>query len=86
LSEHFKENVSRKIQEYQTKHGKAGMDMDNDQWNYIKWLFDKSRHVKIKAQKHNTDEWIETVAVKGEDGVYYTFEGRNKFYHTVEEL
>lgn len=86
VPEQFKEKVSREIQEYQDEHGRAGMEMDNEEWNYIKWLYDKRRHVKIKAKHYESEVWEEHLAVKGEDGVYYTFEGKNKSYHTVEEL
>lgn len=86
LSENFKSRISKEIQEYQDEYGKAGMDMDNDEWNYIKWLFDSSRRVKIQANLHNTDEWQDAVAVLGDDGKYYSLEGRNKYYHTVKTL
>lgn len=82
----FKERVSEEIQEYQDKFGQAGASFDNDEWNYVKWLFDKNRRVKIKANKYETDEWVEAEAVKGEDGKYYSLEGKNKYYHTAEEI
>lgn len=86
VPEQFKEMVSREIQEYQDKYGKAGMEMDNEEWNYIKWLYDEKRHVKIKAKLYKKEIWEEYLAVKGEDGAYYSFEGRNRIFHTVEEI
>lgn len=82
----FKERVSREIQEYQDRYGKAGMEMDNGEWNYIKWLYDEKRHVDILANLHGTEIWEKHRAVKGEDGKYYTFKGRNKYFHTVKEI
>ncbi len=81
----FKQRISREIQEYQDEHGKAGMGMDDKEWTKIKWLFDDSRHVKIKANKYKTDEWVEAVAVKGDDGKYYSIPKMHE-YHTVEEI
>jgi len=78
----FKERISREIQEYQDENGIAGMEFDNDEWTYIKWLYDGNRHVKIRAK--NGGEWEEHLAVKGDDGKFYSFEGRNRYFHTVE--
>jgi len=86
LPEEFKSKVSREIQEHQDNWGKVGMEMDNKEWNYIKWLFDKSRHVNISAKYHNEDRWEEHEAVKGGDGKYYSKQGKGKTYHTVEEI
>ena len=61
------------------------MDFDNDLWNKIKWLFDTSRKIKIKANYHNTDKWEEVEAVKGEDDKYYSIPEMLE-YHTVKEI
>ena len=85
LPENTKERISNEIQEYQDKFGLAGMDFDNDEWNKIKWLYSKKYHLPIKANKYNTDEWVDVIAVKGENGIYYSIPNMNE-YHTVKEL
>lgn len=72
LSENTKQRISKEIQEYQNEHGLAGMDFDNDEWNKIKWLFDKKNHEVREANYHNTDKWDVVESVKGEDGEYYS--------------
>lgn len=85
LPSSFKESTAREIQEHQDTYGMAGMDFDNDEWNKVKWLFDESRHEEIEANKHNTDEWVRVVAVRGEDGKYYSIP-EMKEYHTVRKV
>lgn len=80
-----RERISNEIQEYQDKFGLAGMDFDNDEWNKIKWLYSKKYHLPIKANKYNTDEWVDVIAVKGENGIYYSIPNMNE-YHTVKEV
>lgn len=72
LPESFKARIAKEIQECQDEHGKAGMDMDNSGWNKVKWLFDKSRHVRVRAYYGGGDKFEETDAVKGDDGRYYS--------------
>lgn len=86
LSDSFKERTRQEIQEYQDSFGEAGMSFDNDEWNYVKWLFDKNRHVTLEANYYKTDRWDTIDAVEGEDGQYYSFNGRRSFYHTVRNV
>ena len=79
----FKSLTAREIQAYQDEHGLAGHNIDNREWDYVKWLFTQDRRYIVEANKYKTDEWVEVEAVYGEDGVYYSLEGRNKHYHTV---
>lgn len=85
LPDNTKERISKEIQEYQDKYGLAGMEFDNDEWNKIKWLYSKKYHLPIKANKYNTDEWVDVIAVKGENGIYYSIPNMNE-YHTVKEV
>jgi len=62
--------IAKEIQEYQDQYGKAGMEFDNDEWNKVKWLFDESNRVNVQANKYNTDEWIDVVAIKVGDKYY----------------
>ncbi len=86
LGEGQKMMISREIQEYQDKHGKAGWDMDNDEWNYVKWLFDPKRRVILEAMYYGTDDWIEAEAVRGDDDIYYSLEGMTKYFHTTRNI
>jgi hypothetical protein len=86
LGEGQKMMISREIQEYQDKHGKAGWDMDNDEWNYVKWLFDPKRRVILEAMYYGTDDWVEAEAVRGDDDIYYSLEGMTKYFHTTRNI
>lgn len=80
-----RQRIAKEIQEYQDEHGMAGMEMDNDEWNKVKWLFDETNRVRIKANYHNTNEWVEATAIKADDGKYYSIPEVNE-YITVEEI
>jgi hypothetical protein len=67
LPENFKYRTAKEIQEYQDKHGKAGWDFDNDEWNYIKWLFTPERRVILEANYYQTDKWKEVEAVRSDE-------------------
>ena len=75
LPENFKYRVAKEIQEYQNTNGKAGMEMDNDEWNYVKWLFDLSRRYIVEANYYQTDRWEDVECILGEDGFYYGLDG-----------
>jgi len=81
----FKERTAREIQEYQDENGKAGMSFDNEEWEYIKCLFDKDRRYIVEANKFNTDEWVEVECFLHTNGEYYMLgENINKGYlHTT---
>lgn len=79
----FKERVAREIQEYQVKCVLAGQDFDDDEWNYIKWLFTERRRVIVEAKRYKTGVWERHEAVWGADGVYYSLHGKDKYFHTV---
>lgn len=85
LSVNTKKRIAKEIQEYQNEHGEVGMDMDNDEWNKVKWLFDETNRVEVKANKHNTDEWVEVLAIKADDGKYYSIPEMFE-YHTIVEI
>ena len=55
LGENFKSRIVKEIQEYQDEHGKAGWEMDNDEWNYVKWFFSPGRRFIREANFNNTD-------------------------------
>ena len=84
LPESFKERVAREIREYQEEYCIAGMKMDDDEWNKVKWLFDETNRVEIEANYHNTDRWERLTAIKAENGKYYSIPDM-KEYHTVRE-
>ena len=86
MGEGQKRFISKEIQEYQERHGKAGWDMDNDEWNYVKWLFDPSRRVILEAMYYGTDNWMEVEAVRGDDDIYYSLEGMTKYFHTTRNI
>lgn len=67
LGEGFRYRTAKEIQEYQDEHGKAGWDFDNDEWNYIKWLFTPERRVLLEANYYNTDRWEEIEAVRSDE-------------------
>jgi hypothetical protein len=67
LPENFKYRTAKEIQEYQDEHGKAGWDCDNDEWNYIKWLFTPERRVILEANYYQTDKWKEVEAVRSDE-------------------
>jgi hypothetical protein len=76
LSWNFKESISREIQEYQDESGKAGMSFDNDEWEYIKCLFDKDRRYVVEANRFNTDKWEEVHCFLHTNNKYYPL-GKN---------
>lgn len=81
----FKERTVREIQEYQDEYGEAGMSFDNENWEYIKCLFDKGRRYTIEVNLYQTDKWIEVEAFLHTNGQYYPI-GYNptySMYHTT---
>ena len=91
LGEGQKARICKEIQEYQDKHGKAGWDMDNEEWNYVKFLFNPEKRVILEANYYNTDNWVEAEAVcggVGEDGkeIYLSLNDKNATYHTVRNV
>lgn len=85
LSSVTKARMVKEIQEYQDEYAIAGMDFDNDEWNKVKWLFDETNRVNIKANKYNTDEWVEVVAIKAGNGKYYSIPEVYEYHTVVEE-
>lgn len=83
LPQTFKSRIAKEIQEYQDEHGSAGMDMDNREWNKVKWLFDKGRHVRVIPYFPDGMKSPETDAVKGDDGQYYSMK-MEQFYKAEE--
>lgn len=85
LNWNFKERTAKEIQEYQDDFGKAGMSFDNDEWEYVKCLFDEDRRYIVEANKFNTDEWVEVECFLHTNGEYYMLgENINKGYlHTT---
>jgi hypothetical protein len=92
LPENFKYRTAKEIQEYQDKHGKAGWDFDNDEWNYIKWLFTPERRVILEANYYQTDNWKEVEAVRSdeldENGEvkYLSLTDKDSYYHKVRNV
>lgn len=92
LNQNFKDRIAREIQEYQDEHGKAGWDFDNDEWNYVKWLYTPERRVLLEANYYKTDKWIEVEAVRSdeldEDGEikYLSLTNKNSYYHKVRNI
>lgn len=71
ISNHTKKLISDEIQAYQDEFGEIGIDVDNDEWNKIKWLFDKKRHVQVQV-KNEKDKWVKIIAVAGDDEKHYS--------------
>lgn len=92
LNENFKYRTAKEIQEYQDKHGEAGWSFDNDEWNYVKWLFTPERRVLLEANYYNTDRWEEVEAVRSdeldEDGEikYLSLTNKNSYYSKVRNV
>lgn len=92
LGESFKYRTAKEIQEYQDEHGEAGWSFDNDEWNYIKWLFTPERRVLLEANYYNTDRWEEVEAVRSdeldEDGEikYLSLTNKNSHYFKVRNV
>lgn len=92
LNDNFKYRTAREIQEYQDEHGKAGWDFDNDEWNYVKWLYTPERRVLLEANYYKTDKWVEVEAVRSdeldEDGEikYLSLTNKNSYYHKVRNI
>lgn len=92
LPENFKYRTAKEIQEYQDEHGKAGWDFDNDEWNYIKWLFTPERRVILEANYYQTDNWKEVEAVRSdeldENGevMYLSLKSKDSYYHKVRNV
>jgi hypothetical protein len=92
LNDNFKHRTAREIQEYQDEHGKAGWDFDNDEWNYVKWLYTPERRVLLEANYYMTDKWVEVEAVRSddldEDGEikYLSLTNKNSYYHKVRNI
>lgn len=83
LNENTRSRISKEIQEYQDQYGQAGMSFDDDQWNKVKWLFDESNRVNAQANKYNTDEWVDVVAIKVGDK-YYSIPDVSEYYKVRE--
>ena len=83
LSDIFKARISKEVQNHQDEFGKAGMDMDNDEWNYIKNIFDKNKIYTLEALRYNTDIWESADAVLMPNGKYYSLKSKDKYYHTT---
>jgi hypothetical protein len=81
-----RKTISNEIQKYQDEHGKAGMDFDNEEWNKVKWLFDKSNEVKIKIKepKYKSTKYIEVIAIKGQNGKYYSIPKMYEYHNVIE--
>jgi hypothetical protein len=92
LNDNFKHRTAREIQEYQDEHGKAGWEFDNDEWNYVKWLYTPERRVLLEANYYMTDKWVEVEAVRSddldEDGEikYLSLTNKNSYYHKVRNI
>jgi hypothetical protein len=92
LPENFKYRTAKEIQEYQDEHGKAGWDFDNDEWNYIKWLFTPERRVILEANYYQTDRWEEVEAVRSDELdeygeiKYLSLTNKNSYYHKVRNV
>lgn len=89
LSESTKSTIVKEIEKYQKEFGKVGSDMDHKMWMEVKWLFDKSRKVKIKAQRGipgQKPEWNITDAIRGENGKYYSIPEMYEFAIVKEEV
>jgi hypothetical protein len=92
LSENFKSRIAKEIQEYQDEHGRAGWDFDNDEWNYVKYLFTPGRRFILEANYYQTDIWEEVEAFRSdelaEDGEYkyYSIDKKGSYYHKVRNV
>lgn len=92
LGESFKYRTAKEIQEYQDEHGEAGWSFDNDEWNYIKWLFTTERRVLLEANYYNTDRWEEVEAVRSDELdeygeiKYLSLTNKNSYYHKVRNV
>jgi hypothetical protein len=92
LNESFKYRIAKEIQEYQDEHGKAGWDFDNDEWNYVKWLYTPERRVLLESNYYKTDKWVEAEAIRSdeldEDGEikYLSLTNKNNYYHKVRNI
>ena len=92
LPENFKYRTAKEIQEYQDEHGKAGWDFDNDEWNYVKWLFTPERRVILEANYYKTDRWEEVEAVRSdeldENGEvkYLSLTSKDSYYFKVRNV
>ena len=67
LGEGFRHRTAKEIQEYQDQHGEAGWSFDNDEWNYVKWLFTPERRVILEANYYKSDRWEEVEAVRSDE-------------------
>lgn len=83
LPQKFKSRIAKEIQEYQDEHGSAGMEMDNNEWNKVKFLFDPSRHVRVRAYYPDGVKSTEMDAVRGDNGEYYS-KGMERLYKAEE--
>jgi hypothetical protein len=83
----FKYRTVKEIQEHQDEFGEAGMACDNDEWEYIKCLFDKDRRCKIEANLYKTDNWVEVEAFLHTNGNYYPvgYNPTYSMYHTTRK-
>lgn len=92
LSENFKYRTTKEIQEYQDKHGKAGWDFDNDEWNYVKWLFDPERRVMVEANYYQSDNWVDVEAVRSDlldehgEVKYLSLVSKDSYYFKVRNI
>jgi hypothetical protein len=81
MSWNFKQRISNEIHEYQKEHEEVGMSFDNDEWEYIKCLFNKENRDIREANIYGTDDWIEVECFLHSNGEYYPLgENKNKGY------
>ena len=85
LSWNFKERISKEITEHQIQYGKAGTSFDNEEWEYVKCLFDKNKRYIVEANYHKTDKWEEIECFLHTDSHYYPLGVNNNkgFLHTT---
>ncbi len=84
LPDGTRRRIAQEIQEHQDKWGPAGDECDDREWNRVKWLFDPTNRVRIRAQHAGTGEWSEHEAIKA--GGHYWSVPDVLQYHTAEEI
>jgi hypothetical protein len=91
LKKHYNEfsitsrkKIVKKIEDYQNEYGIIGSKIDDIEWNKIKWLFDDSNKVIIKAKYYNIDKWEKVIAIKAPDGKYYSIPDVVEYQTAIE--
>lgn len=79
LPETFKARISREIQAYQDEYEMVY----NNSWSWLRCLFDKSRHVRVKAYYGDGERFEEIEAIRDDEGRYYT-KGMRELYRAEE--